>query len=121
GVWFCNGEQTVRELSYGSLMHICKADDPTARFQNVVVYKGAEIKGEFLITDAISDGSSLKPQQAEEKRAFRRRIGLVSDDQLLDRLDKRSPHYQGAEERPFLEGLQSLLVLIVMTLPFLLF
>src|SRR6516162_5128826 len=31
GFWFINREPSVRELSYGSLMHICKADDPPAR------------------------------------------------------------------------------------------
>jgi cell division protease FtsH len=119
--WFLNREQNVRELSYGSLMHICKADDPTAHFQNVVIHKGSEIKGELLITDTISDGT-LKPQQVDEKRLFRTRIGLASDLELITRLDERAgPNYQGAEERPFLEGMQSLLFLTVMIFPVLLF
>ena len=118
--WFFNREQDVRELSYGSLMHICKADDPTAHFENVVIQKGSEIKGELHITDTISDGA-LQPQQVDEKRRFRTRIGLASDLELITRLDKRaSPNYQGAEERPFLEGMQSLLFLTAMIFPVLL-
>src|ERR1700690_2703246 len=42
--WFVNREQSVREISYGNLMEICKTKDPTAQFQNVVIHKGAEIK-----------------------------------------------------------------------------
>jgi cell division protease FtsH len=119
--WYFNREQSVRELSYGSLMQICKADDPTAHFQNVVVHKGSEIKGEMLITDAISNGK-LEPQQADEKRPFRTRIGLASDKELLNRLDKRAgPQYVSAEERPFLDGIQSLLLLTAMIFPLLLF
>ncbi len=120
GIWLANREPSVRELSYGSLMHICKADDPTAHFQSVLVRKASEINGDLLITDTLSDGS-LKPKQDNDKRPFRTRIGLASDQDLLKMLDLRAgPHYQGAEERPFLEGLQSLLFLILMFFPILL-
>jgi len=120
GMWFVN-QPSVRELSYGTLMHICKADDPTARFQKVLIRKGSEIRGELLITDTLSDGSLL-PKQDSEERPFRTRIGLASDQELLSRLDKRAgPHYQGDEERPFLENLQSLMLGIFMLVPFLIF
>ena len=110
GFWFMSREPSVRELSYGSLMHICKADDPTAHFQKVLIHKGSEIKGEFLITDTISDGE-LTARRVSEERPFRTRIGLASDQELLSRLDKRAgPHYQGAEERPFLEGVQAIIM-----------
>ncbi|MBI3821997.1 MAG: ATP-dependent zinc metalloprotease FtsH [Planctomycetes bacterium] len=117
-----NREPSARELSYGSLMHICKADDPTAKFQNVIVRKSSEITGEFVITDTISDGE-LKGKQSDEKpRAFRTRIGLPSDQDLLARVDQRAgPHYHGAEERQFLEGLQSVFLMLLMFLPLLLF
>jgi cell division protease FtsH len=118
-MWYVNREPAVRELSYGSLMHICKADDPTARFQKVLIRRASEIRGELLITDVISDGT-LTPVQTAEERLFRTRIGLASDQELLTRLDKRAgPHYQGDEERPFLENLQSMLIGVFMILPFL--
>lgn len=121
GFWFMNREPTVREISYGSLMHICRADDPTCQFQNVVIRKGADITGDFVITDTISDGTA-KPKPADEKKSFRTRIGLASDQELLARLDQRAgPHYQGAEERPFLEGIQSIILGFFMLLPVFLF
>jgi cell division protease FtsH len=120
GLWFMNREQSVRELPYGSLMHICKADDPTARFQKVVIRKNSEIKGELLITDTISDGT-LKPVKANEEKVFRTRIGLASDPELLKLLDKRAgQHYQGDEERPILEGIQAILMGFLMLFPILL-
>jgi cell division protease FtsH len=121
GVWYMSREPAVREIPYGSLMQICKADDPTARFRNVVVHKGGEIRGELAINDTISDGS-LQPVQGEEKpRLFRTRIGLASDAELLKRLDRRAgPHYQGAEDRPFLESLQGLGIMTLMLFPILL-
>ena len=119
--WFVNREQSMREISYGNLMEICKAKDPTAQFQNVVIHKGAEIKGELLVTDTISDGT-LQPAQAKDKpQAFRTRIGLALDAELLKRLDQLGPHYQGAEERPFLENLQALVMMFLFLVPFLLF
>ena len=121
GLWFMNREPTVRELSYGSLMHICKADDPTAHFHNVSIRKGSEITGELLITDTISDGTAT-PKPAEDKKIFRTRIGLASDQDLLKLLDQRAgPHYQGAEDRPFLEGVQSIILGFFMIFPILLF
>jgi cell division protease FtsH len=119
--WFMSREQSPRDLSYGSLMHICKADDPTAHFQNVVIYKGSEIKGDLLLTDTISDGK-LEPTQSDEKRPFRTRIGLASDAELLARVDKRAgPQYQGAEERPFIEGVYTIIMGFFLFFPILLF
>lgn len=118
--WYANRESNTRDISYGSLMQICKADDPTARFQKVLIRKGADIRGEILITDTISDGS-LEPQRANEERPFRTRIGLASDQELLSRLDKHAgPNYQGEEERAFQEGIYALFVGILMILPLLL-
>lgn len=121
GFWLMTREQNIRELSYGSLMHICKADDPTAHFQKVVIRKASEIRGELLITDTVSDGS-LEPTKVNEERPFRTRIGLASDQELLARLDKRAgPHYQGDEERPLLEGMYAILTGFFLFLPFLVF
>jgi cell division protease FtsH len=121
GFWFINREPSVRELSYGSLMHICKADDPTARLQNVIIRKGSDISGDLAITDTISDGSSVNPIQADEKKAFHTRIGLASDQDLLKLLDQRAgPHYQGAEDQTFLDGIRSIFFGFFMIFPVLL-
>jgi cell division protease FtsH len=121
GFWFVTRDQGVRELSYGNLMHICSADDPTARFNNVIVRKSAEIRGELLITDTISDGS-LEAKQANDTKLFRTRIGLASDPELMARLDKRAgPHYQGEEERTLQESIQGIIILFFMAFPILLF
>ena len=121
GLWFVNREQSVRELSYGSLMQIAKADEPTAHFQRVLVRRMSEIRGELMINDTMSDGS-LKPQQVPEERiAFRTRIGLPGDAELLSRLDKRAgPNYQGDEERTFQDSLSTLLTFFFMFVPLLL-
>src|SRR5262249_1019723 len=120
GFWFINREPGVRELSYGSLMHICKADDPTARLTNVVVRKSSEINGDIQITDTISDGD-LKPKQLDEKKAFRTRIGLASDQDLLKLLDQRAgAQYQGAEDQTFFDGIRSIIILTLMFFPLLL-
>jgi cell division protease FtsH len=119
GVWFVSRDQGVRELSYGNLMHICNADDPTARFSNVIVRKSSEIRGELVITDTVSDGA-LEPKQAEKKEVFRTRIGLASDPELMARLDKRAgPHYQGEEERTLQESIHAILLFFFMAIPFL--
>ena len=120
GLWFLNREPTYRDLAYGSLMHICKADDPTARFQKVLVRKNSEIKGELLVTDTISNGS-LTPEKLSESIPFRTRIGLASDEELMKRLDQRSASYQGDEERPLLESVQAILMGFLLFLPVLLF
>ncbi|MSQ96361.1 MAG: ATP-dependent zinc metalloprotease FtsH [Gemmataceae bacterium] len=121
GIWFLNREQNVRELSYGHLMHICKADDPTTHFNNVLIRRGSEIRGELIITDTISDGK-LEAQPSEEKKLFRTRIGLASDALLMARLDERAgPNYQGEEERTLQDGLQAILLGFVMIFPFLIF
>ena len=122
GLWMMNREPMVRELSYGSLMHICKADDPTARFQKVLVRKNSEIRGELLITDTISDGTLQPKKGAEERISFRTRIGLPTDPVLMLRLDERAgPNYQGDEERPLIEGVYTILMAFLFFFPVLLF
>jgi cell division protease FtsH len=120
GLWVMSREKGPQELSYGSLMQICKADDPTARLQNVIIHKGTEITGKLLITDTISDGR-LEPVHVDEKpQPFRTRIGLASDAELLKRVDKRAgAQYQGAEERPFLDSLQGILGMMLVLFPIL--
>jgi cell division protease FtsH len=111
----------VRDISVGSLMSICKAQDPTAHFQKVLIRKGADIRGELVVNDTISDGT-LKPAQAEERIAFRTRIGLPLDETLLKRLDNvAGGSYQVDDERSLQESLQTILVAFFMLFPFLLF
>ncbi len=119
-LWYFNREN-VRDLPYGSLMQICKADDPGVRFVNVLVHKGSEIRGEMVIADTISDGSLQLKQSPESHYYFRTRIGLASDQELLNRLDKRAgSNYQGAEERPLMEGLQVMFMGLLVFSPILL-
>jgi cell division protease FtsH len=117
--WWVTREPTAREISYGSLMHILKADDPTARFQKVLVRKGSDIRGEILITDTTSDGS-LEAGKLNEPIPFRTRIGLPSDQELLARLDRTGPHYQGDEERTLQDNIQAMMLVLFMFLPVLL-
>ncbi len=119
-LWFLNRDQPIRDLPYGSLMHICKADDLAVRFQNVLVRRGSEIRGELALTDTISDGD-LKAKQVNETRAFRTRIGLAADAELLSRLDRRAgSNYQGDEDRPFIEGIQTIFMGFLLFFPILL-
>src|SRR4051794_15188217 len=47
-MWYVNREALVRELPYGGLMQIVKADDPGVRFQNVAVRHNIEIRGDMV-------------------------------------------------------------------------
>jgi ATP-dependent metalloprotease FtsH len=118
-LWYAQREASPRELPYGSLMQICKADDPALRFQNVLVRKNSEIRGELRMNDTISDGSLEAKQTTDERPfVFRTRIGLPGDQELLSRLDQRAgSNYQGEEERPLLEGLQAILFAFFMFFP----
>ena len=120
GMWYVNREPGLRDVPYGSLMQIGKADDPTAHFRKVLIRKGAEIRGELLVNDTVSDGT-LQPLSTSDAIPFRTRIiGSPADNELLSRLDKRGVNYQVDEERTLQEGLQAMLMLIIMMLPFLL-
>src|SRR5688500_12327561 len=55
--WYFNRAPAVRDISYGGLMQILKADDPNVRFQNVQVRRGSEVRGEMVVSDAVSDGT----------------------------------------------------------------
>src|SRR5260221_14147790 len=86
--WNMNREPPLREISYGSLMQILKAEDPGVRFQNVAVRHKSDVRGEMVVTDSVSDGT-LTPEHASEVKPFRARIGLDSDADLLKRLEER--------------------------------
>lgn len=113
-MWFVNRPPEARNLGYGELMQILNADDPAVRFQNVVVVRNSEIRGEMVISDTVSDGK-LVPGEASEVRPFRTRIGLGDDQELLKRLDLRvGASYRGAEEEGPLRAVGSLLMSFVM-------
>jgi cell division protease FtsH len=111
-VWFFNREPPVKTLSYGELMQVLQADDPAVRFQNVVVRRNAEIRGEMLVTETADDGKTKNV----ETRPFRTRIGLGNDQELFKRLDQRvGPNYfVEEEESPFRAAGSLLLSLSVM-------
>src|SRR4051794_10341326 len=44
-------ESAVKTVSYGELMQMLQADDPELRFQNVVVRRNTEIRGEMVVTE----------------------------------------------------------------------
>jgi cell division protease FtsH len=112
--WFANREPQVKTLTYGELMQILQADDPAVRFQNVVVRRNADIRGEMVITEAVSDGTSA-PGKVVETRPFRTRIGLGNDQELCKRLDQRvGPNYSVEEEEGAFRALGSMLLSIVM-------
>jgi cell division protease FtsH len=118
GLWYSIREPGTRDLAYGSLMQIAKADDPSAHLREVAVRKAADIRGKVIVNDVVSDGT-LKPQQKEEAIAFRTRIiGTQADNELFSRLDRRGVSYQVDEERTLQEGLQAMLMLVLMMAPF---
>ena len=87
-VWYLVRESEIREIAYGGLMQMVRGEDPDVRYQNVAVRHKAEIRGEMLITDIVSNGT-LTPEPLSEKKAFRTRIGLESDAELLKKLEQR--------------------------------
>src|SRR5437870_541554 len=116
-IWFFTREPQIKTLSYGELMQILQADDPAVRFQNVVVRRNAEIRGEMLVTDTVSDGKTT-PNKAVETRPFRTRIGLGNDQELFKRLDQRvgANYLVEEEEGPFRAAGSLLLSLGVMVI-----
>jgi cell division protease FtsH len=86
--WYVRSDPAPREITYGSLMQILKAEDPGVRFQNVAVRHKSEVRGEMVVSDTVSDGT-LTPEHTSEVKSFRARIGLDSDAELLKRLEER--------------------------------
>jgi cell division protease FtsH len=86
--WWMNQGPVVRELPYGGLMQILKGEDPGVRYQNVAVRSKMDVRGDMVINDTVSNGT-LTPEKLSEVKAFRARIGLDSDAELLKRLEER--------------------------------
>ena len=112
--WFFGRDNQVRNLTYGELMQILQADDAAVRFQNVVVKRNAEIRGEMLLSETVSDGKT-SAGHIKEVRPFRTRIGLGNDQDLFKRLDQRvGPNYLVEEEDGPFRALGSLLFSFIM-------
>ncbi len=114
--WYAKGDVSTRELTYGGLMQMLRADDPGVQFQNVAVRHNAEVRGEMVITDLVSDGTSLSPERVAEVKPFRTRIGLASDAELLKRLEDRvGPDVVADVEESALRVVQSLFTFLLLS------
>ncbi len=89
-LWYVNRESAIRDVPYGGLVQILKADDPGLRLQNIAVRHNVEVRGDMVISDPVSDGTDVTPKVASETRPFRTRIGLASDADLLKLLEARA-------------------------------
>jgi cell division protease FtsH len=113
-LWYYHRDAaTVRELPYGGLMQILKADDPGLRLQNVYVRHNVDVRGDMIISDPVSDGADVATRTAPETRAFRTRIGLASDPELLKLLEARAgPGVVADAEESLLRVVQSIVVMV---------
>jgi cell division protease FtsH len=111
--WFANRETGARTLDYGELQQMLKAGDPGAQFLSVNVVKNAYVTGEIRTDrDPISSNDPNYKLPAET-RAFRTRIGLGNDEELLKLLRARAGGAMSVQdEDSILRGLYSLLSLI---------
>jgi cell division protease FtsH len=89
-LWYSSREPVVREITYGGLMQILKADDPGLRLQHVAVRDNIDVRGEMVLTEPVADGSDLTPKAVTEVRPFRTRIGVKTDPELLKQLAARA-------------------------------
>jgi cell division protease FtsH len=119
--WFVNRDSTTKQLIYGELMQVLKAEDPGAQLQDVYVVRNSHVSGEIRTDDRVS--SNVPNYKAvPEVNKFRTRIGLGTDEDLLKRLEARAPGaYQVQEDESFVRGLYSLLSLVFMVLLMVLF
>ncbi|MCI0642648.1 MAG: ATP-dependent zinc metalloprotease FtsH [Gemmataceae bacterium] len=111
--WFFSRDNQVKNVTYGELMQMLAANDPSVRFQNVSVRRNNELRGEMVITEAVSDGKTTAGV-AVETRQFRTRIGLGGDEELVKHLDARVKDYQIEEDDSPLRGVYSLLLSFIM-------
>ena len=98
--WMFGREPSYQELSYGQIYGLLKAEDPGVRFRNVKISTSKWVRGEMVVTDAVSDGATSKQQM--DVVHFRGRI-LPTDENLLK---KRvgGVALQVEEENVFLQG-----------------
>jgi cell division protease FtsH len=119
--WFVNRDTATKQLIYGELMQVLKADDPGAQLQDVEVVRSGHVSGGIRTDDRVSSNFP-DYKAAPEVNKFRTRIGLGTDEELLKRLEARAPGaIQVQEDESFVRGLYSLLSLIFMVLLMVLF
>ncbi len=112
--WLTNREAPYVNLKYGELMQILSASrhDPNVVVQRVKVAR-ADIRGEIVVTDPVSDGKDNgKNTQTISFRTMR--IGLEDDAKLYEQLREAvGPAFQGEEEESALKGLYSIFTVVV--------
>ncbi len=92
--WFFQREPSPINLKYGAFKQILH--DRTATLRNVRI-RLADIRGEIVTRDPVSDGEQNLP--AEKVVAFRTpRVGLENDTELQKLLDAAGVAYQGDDE-----------------------
>ncbi len=105
--WFFSRDTSVKTLTYGEFLQILQADDPAVRFEKVTVSR-AEIRGEIITSDTVSDGKTT-PGKLSETRTFRARRPEVLDNELLPKLrDRMGAAFRGEEEESPLRGVWSM-------------
>jgi cell division protease FtsH len=111
--WYLLQGSGVREIPYGGLMQILKADDPGLRLQKVAVRHKVDVRGEMVLSDMVSNGT-LTPEPITETKEFRTRIGLDSDTELLKRLEERVGQSVVADADDLFMRIQSLIIMVAL-------
>ncbi len=116
--WLTNREPAPTELRYGELIQVLNASREGGRVsvRNVRVTH-AEVRGEIVTTDPVSDGSNATSTQTVRFRTLR--TGLENDQGLHELLKSAvGAGYEGAEEesplRALGQGLMTLLLCAVL-------
>jgi cell division protease FtsH len=113
--WIVSREPTVITLKYGEWMQIL--DDPSATFQKVKT-DAAEIHGEIVTRDAMTDGDKNEPYLTTTQ--FRTsRVGLENDPALTESLKRAvGPSFQGGDQQSTAGSIYSacLSIFIIITL-----
>jgi cell division protease FtsH len=115
--WLANRESSGIALKYGEFKQILEA--PGVTFQKVKV-DPAEIHGELVTRDPVTDGQENGVHKAEPKPFRVSRLGLESDISLPGRLDETlGASYQGADQQSPLSGIYSFLFSFLLVASFL--
>ena len=105
--WISGREPVAIPLKYGELKQVLQ--DPAVSFQKVKVGH-AEIQGEIVTRDAVTDGKENGQHVSTPVKFLTPRLGLENDPGLAAQLDKGAPSYQGEDEKSLFEGVTSLVI-----------
>lgn len=108
---FSRGAGQVTKLKYGEFKQILR--NPGISMQKVVLGQ-ADIAGELVARDEVSDGAKVLPEEARTYRWFTTRQGLNYDEEIYGLLDASGPDYQGDDENSPLGSVGSLLMTTLM-------